>query len=38
MTYKPQLGIWQANLERRVPGQVTGKPIGNAHVDILDPP
>jgi hypothetical protein len=38
MTYKPYLGIWQVNLEARVPGQATNKPMINAHIDILDPP
>ncbi|HEV8626103.1 MAG TPA: hypothetical protein VG034_16750 [Acidimicrobiia bacterium] len=37
-SYKPYFGAWQANLETRIPGQVTGLPIGNAHIDILDIP
>lgn len=33
---KPKLGKVQANLERWVEGQAGGRPIGNAHIDILD--
>lgn len=38
MSYKTRGGVWQANLETRVPGQVTNGPISNAHIDIIDPP
>lgn len=37
-SFKDYRQVWQANLEERLPGQVSGGPMSNAHIDILDTP
>jgi RHS repeat-associated protein len=37
-SYKPSLGIYQANFEQRVPGQVTKQWFSNGHLNITDLP
>jgi hypothetical protein len=37
-SYKPSLGIYQANFEQRVPGQVSKQWFSNGHLNITDLP
>jgi hypothetical protein len=37
-SYKPNLGIYQANFEQRVPGQVSKQWFSNGHLNITDLP
>jgi filamentous hemagglutinin len=37
-TYKPNLNRYQADLEQRLPGQVTNQWFSNGHLDITDLP
>jgi filamentous hemagglutinin len=37
-TYKPDLGIYQANFEQRIAGQVSRRWFSNGHLDITDLP